>query len=157
VTPVDIELIGASEVEADVKGVAERSSDARPAMRLVRDLMREGIKKNFETSGAYLGDSWRQLAPGTLARKAREGKDAKPLVADGGLEAALTGGKGKTSSATRTQAKAGISLWYGVFAQSGASGDRKGTEPARKIIGFTRRNQLKAGRMVEDYIISGEA
>lgn len=153
---LDLELIGAEEVEADLRDLAERVTDARPAMRKVRDIMREGLKRNFETSGAYLGDSWQPLSPATLARKARKGRGAKALVAEGGLERALLGGKGKKSRATKTTAAAGISIWYSIFAQSGAKGNRKGEEPARKIIGMTPRDWRKSERVVEKYLETGQ-
>ena len=149
--PVVLHETGATQVAADLGHFAERARDARPAMRKVRSIMESGYKRNFETGGAYLGDSWAALAPGTLARKARKDQDNRVLRATGALEASLSGGRGRRGGATRTQARAGTSVWYAIFAQAGTK-----TAPRRRLVGMTKRDVLKSVRTIEKYILTGE-
>lgn len=156
-TGVALDIEGDAGVVSHLDAVAERTRDARPAMRKVRSIIEAGHRKQFETGGAYLGDSWEALAPGTLARKARKGQDSRILRASGALEASLTGGKGRRGGATRTTARAGTSVWYAVFAKSGTKHAGHGaSSPVRTIVGLTTRDRLKSVRTIQKYILTGE-
>jgi phage gpG-like protein len=146
-----IEADGIARVATNLKEFGERASDAKPAMRKVRTVIEAGNRRNFETSGAYLGESWDQLAPGTLARKLRKGQSMAPLHATGALERSLSGGKGRRGGATKTMARAGTSVWYGIFAQSGTK-----TAPRRPITGFAARDVAKSLRIIEKFLMTGE-
>jgi phage gpG-like protein len=157
VSRLSLELKGDEAVIRTLTKAAERAKDARPAMRKVRELMEGANRKQFETSGAYLGDSWAPLAPGTLARKARKGQESQTLRATGALEASLSGGKGRRGGATRTTARAGTSIWYAIFAMSGTKKAGHGASaPARPIVGFAKRDRTKAIRVVEKWLTTGE-
>jgi phage gpG-like protein len=157
VSRMAVELEGDEKVIHDLTKAAERAKDARPAMRKVREIMEGANRRQFETSGAYLGESWAQLAPGTLARKARKGQDSRILRASGVLEASLSGGKGRRGGATRTSARAGTSIWYAVFAKAGTKNAGQGASaPARPIVGFSKADRRKAIRVVEKFLATGE-
>lgn len=149
--PLQVDADGVAQVKTHLGEFSDRAKDARPAMRKVRSIMEEGQRRNFETSGGYLGESWATLSPGTLARKARKGQDAKVLRATGALEASLTGGRGKRTGATKTMARVGTSVWYAVFAQSGTK-----TGPKRRVTGMTTRDITKSVRVIEKFVLTGE-
>ena len=152
-----LELEGDEKVLHDLTKAAERAKDARPAMRKVREILEGANRNQFQTSGAYLGDSWAPLAPGTLARKARKGQDSRVLRATGALEASLSGGKGRRGGATRTTARAGTSIWYAVFAMSGTKDAGHGASaPARPVVGLAKRDRTRAIRVVEKWLTTGE-
>jgi phage gpG-like protein len=152
-----IEAEGTETVASNLKDFGDRATDARPAMRKVRTIMEEGQRRNFETSGGYLGESWDELKPGTLARRAQKGQGTQPLVATGALERSLTGGKGRRGSATKTMARAGTSVWYGVFAQAGTKGAGNGASaPKRRIVGLTQKDATKSIRVIEKFLMTGE-
>lgn len=146
-----IEADGTAQVSTNLKHFGERASDAKPAMRKVRSIMEDSHRRNFETSGSYLGESWAPLSPGTLARKSRLGQENSPLRATGALERSLSGGKGKRGGATKTMARAGTSVWYGVFAQAGTK-----TAPQRRITGMTARDVAKSVRIIEKFVLTGQ-
>lgn len=153
----EIEAHGTETVASNLKEFGGRATDARPAMRKVRSIMEKGQRANFETSGSYLGEEWDQLSPGTLARRARLGQGTKPLVATGALERSLSGGRGKRGSATKTMARAGTSVWYGVFAQAGTKGAGNGASaPKRRIVGMTQKDATKSIRVIEKFLMTGE-
>src|SRR6478609_8046329 len=136
------ELEGDEKVIRDLTNAAGRAKDARPAMRKVREIMEGANRKQFTTSGGYLGESWAPLAPGTLARKARKGQDSGVLRATGALEASLTGGKGRRGGATRATARAGTSVWYAIFAAAGTKGAGHGASaPRRPVVGLTKHDR----------------
>jgi len=147
---IDYSVKGVDLVHQRLEGVSDRAADARPAMRLVRDLMQDSNKKQFASGGSHLGTPWAPDAPSTLARKAGKGQDIRPNRATGALEASLTGGKGKRSSATKTSARAGTSLFYGRFAQTGTK-----RAPKRAIVGLGEADQRKAREIVLRYITHG--
>lgn len=147
---LDVDIIGDKKVLTDLLGLSERAKDARPALRQVRDVMESGIKHQFASQGSYFGTPWAPLKPTTLAKKAQKGEDLRTLRATGALEASLSGGKGKRRGVTRTSARTGTSIFYGRFAQSGTK-----RQPARKIVGMSKADKLRAMEMLETYVIHG--
>jgi phage gpG-like protein len=157
VSVAQIEAEGTTQVETHLKEFGSRATDARPAMRKVRTIMEQANRRNFETSGSYLGDSWAPLAPGTLAHRKRLGQRTAPLKATGALERSLSGGKGKRGGATKTMARAGTSVWYGVFAQAGTEKAGHGASaPQRRIVGMTKKDVLKGTRVIEKFLLTGQ-
>lgn len=153
---VATEVIGEKEVAADLRAISERARDARPAMRKVRSLLEAANRKQFETSGAYLGESWAQLAPGTLARKARKNQNLGILRATDVLYRSLTGGKGRRTGATRTSARAGTSVWWAVFTRGTNNAGHGASSPPRPIVGLSPRDQRKAVMVVEKWLTTGQ-
>lgn len=143
---VDFDVKGLRDVEVKLNGLEARARDPRPAMRVVRTQMQESNKQNFDSDGAHLGTSWAPNAPATLKRKGNK----RPNRDTGALEASLTGGKGKRSGATRTTARAGTSLFYAQFAQTGTK-----KAPRRAVVGLTVADQVKARETVLRYIATG--
>jgi len=156
VTRMALELEGDEKVIHDLTKAAERAKDARPAMRKVREIMEAANRKVFETSGAYLGEPWAQLAPGTLARKARKHQDSRILRATEVLALSMSGGKGRRGGATRTTARAGTSVWYAVFTRGTKNAGHGASSPARPIVGFTKSDRRKSIRVVEKWLQTGE-
>jgi phage gpG-like protein len=154
---VGIEADGVEQVSTNLKEFGDRATDAKPAMQKVRSIMEEGIARNFETSGSYLGEAWAPLAPGTLARKARLGQGSRILVATDAMGEALTGGRGRRGSATKTMARAGTNVWYSVFAQAGTKGAGHGASaPKRRVVGLTQRDATKSIRIIEKFVMTGQ-
>jgi len=146
---LDVDVIGEERVLANLKEMRARARDARPATRKVKELMIEANRKQFSTQGGYSGDPWPPLAKATLERKSREGIDLRPMHGKtGALAASLGGGRGKKTSATKSGARAGTKVWYGVFARG-----TKGGEPTRKLVAFTHADQLKTVRIISDYVV----
>lgn len=152
-----IEAEGTTQVATHLKEFGSRATDARPAMRKVRSIMEEANRRNFETGGSYLDSSWAPPAPGTLARRQRLGQGTEPLKATGALERSLSGGKGKRGGATKTMARAGTGVWYGIFAQAGTEkAGNGGSEPQRRIVGMKTRDVTKATRVIEKFLMTGQ-
>jgi phage gpG-like protein len=150
---LEIETIGDEKVQSSIREIRARAKDARPATRKVKEILIAANRKQFESQGAYSGDSWAPLAPATLERKSREGIDPRPMHGKtGALAASLTGGRGKRTSATKSGARAGSKVWYGVFANSGT----KRGEPVRKLVGLSHADQVKIGKIVISYVAHGK-
>lgn len=43
----------------------------------------------FDTQGAAIGERWKRLSPATVARKARQGMQAQPLIETGNMRASF--------------------------------------------------------------------
>lgn len=155
---LDVEIVGAREAVADLAAIGERARDPRPAMRQVKGILAEGVKKQYASRGGHLNTPWPANAPGTLARKARLGQSAETLTASGALGTALSGGKGKRHRATRSSVTIGTNIWYARFAQAGTTGAGKHGQtraPERRIMGISKSDRAKALRDVERYILRG--
>jgi len=91
---------------ADIEAAAANLAGApygpsAAAFKEIRDILIAGLKKNM--SGAFA-----PLSPVTLAYKARQGMDARPLHASGNTEAGLDG----KSGGTWARAQRGSAEWY---------------------------------------------
>jgi phage gpG-like protein len=148
----DIDPSGAVTV---IEALADRSEDLKPAMQKIRDLMVEGHKKNFESRGSFLGASWAPLSAQTTERKARQGLPQDAMQSSGALLRALSGGRGRLTSATKTQAKAGVRLFYARFHLAGASGSRRGELPARPVVGMNQSQVNEANRIIRRFLDTG--
>lgn len=150
----DFEIDTAGTV-AVLTGLADRAQDLKPAMRSIRDLMVEGHKKNFATQGSFLGQPWPALSAQTTERKARQGLPQNPMESSGSLLRALSGGRGRRTSATKTMARAGVAQYYARFHLAGASGGRKGDLPARPLVGMTSAQVARANSIIRIYLETG--
>lgn len=131
---------------ARLAALADRATDLRPAMRVVRDLMIKGHKEAWASEGSVFGQSWPANAPGTLARKARMGQPQRPLQASGALEQAIRGGKGRYSRVMKTSVRVGVRLHYARY-QMG-----KGRLPARPMVGMTKKTERAAMLTLEKFL-----
>ena len=145
-----VEERGAEETSKHLREIGERSLDARPAMRRIREIMEKGNRRNFESRGGYFGSSWDGLADSTRERKARRGQSSTPLRATGALKSSLSGGKGRRGGATRSSARAGTSIWYAVFAEAGTT-----KAPKREIVGISKRDLERSEKLLENFLTSG--
>lgn len=153
---VDTEVIGEEKVLLDLEKMIGRAKDARPATKKVKAIFIESNQKTFESEGSHIGAPWAPPAEATKERKSREGLDPRPLHGKtGDLRASLTGGKGKRTGATKTGARAGSSVWYGVFTRGTKASERNTGTPARKIAGVTRTEQEKVLTTISTYVVHG--
>jgi hypothetical protein len=152
-------IIDADTIQATshLEGIERRMRDPRPAMRQVRDNLIDSHSRNFTDQGRTLADPWPALSPETIARKRREGLSAQPLVASGKLGMALLGGPGKRATASKTTISVGVQkrLFYARFHMAGAGGNRRGTQPPRRVIGINAVEELRAKSVLSEYIESG--
>lgn len=139
-------MAGLRSSTAMLREAAARGWDMRPAMLQIRELFIEGHRKQFSSEGGYLDTPWPGLSPETILRKGREGVPSlsRPMVAGGDLEESLSGGKGSYSRVSKGSVNVGTSLFYAIFAMAGASGGRKGKEPARPIVGINEAEEDQA-------------
>lgn len=147
-------------VEADgaavmLRDMATRGYDMRPAMTEIRELLIEGNKQQFTTEGQFLGTPWPPNSQETLLRKAREGVPSltSPMVATGDLQESLSGGSGSRSRVTKSSVSVGTSLFYAIFAIAGASGGRRGSEPARPPLGINESERVSALQIITEYLL----
>lgn len=150
---VDLEVAGLQHTSEMLQEAAARGYDMRPAMRKIRDLLIEGHKEQFATQGGFLGTPWPPNAPGTLANKARLGQGSTPMVASGATKESLAGGKGRRTRVSKGSVSVGTSIWWTIFAMAGASGGRKGTEPARPPIGINEAETEAALTLMEEHLL----
>lgn len=151
-----LKMDGIGATSTMLRDAAARGEDMRPAMARIRDLLIEGNKKQFATQGSFLGTPWPASSPETLARKARAGilpSLSASLVASGDLEQSLSGGKGGRTRVSKGSVSVGTSLFYAIFAIGGASGGRRGTEPARPPLGINEAERLTSLRIMTDYLL----
>ena len=151
---VDMDLEGLQASTAMLQEIADRGVDMRPALKMVKEVLAEGNQRQFSSRGSYLDEPWPALSPETQRRKAREGVPSltDTLVASGDLQASLDGGRDSIGRVTRTSVRVGTKLFYARFAQSGASGSRRGTEPKRPMIGIGRSEQEASEHILIDYL-----
>lgn len=72
-----------SRVLMDIKGDTERLFGA--FNHAAGNLRTEFEKEVFDSKGASIDETWKRLSPATLARKARSGFPAHPLIATGAM------------------------------------------------------------------------
>lgn len=150
----ELDVSGVAAARDDLVGIADRATDMRPAMRVVKHLLVEGNEKVFTSKGSAIGVPWPDLKPGTLARKARTGIPSLSslMVESGDLEVAATGGKGSRSRATRSSASAGVSPFYAVF----HLGARDGELPPRPPVGIPADTEFESLTIMERFLIRGK-
>lgn len=131
--------------------IADRGENMRPAMLRIKELLIEGHRQQFASSGSFLGTPWEANAPGTLARKAREGIPSlnRPMVATGDLQESLSGGKGGRSRVSKSGVSVGTSLYYAIFH---ISPKRKGV-PARPPVGVNEAQRGAAIAIMERHLM----
>jgi hypothetical protein len=150
-----IDVAGLPEASAMLQDAAARGEDMRPAMAQIKVLFTEGHKANFDSHGAFLGTPWEPLSAETDARKNREGIPAlnDVLVGEGNLQEALSGGSGARTRVSKGSVSVGVAPFYAIFAQGGAKGNRRGTEPKRPILGITRAEQEESLAILTDFLM----
>lgn len=149
---LEVDSLGANTMLMDA---AARGEDMRPAMSRIKVLFIEGHKANFESHGAFLGAPWEPLSDETEARKAREGIPAlnDVLVGEGELQEALYGGKGARTRVSRGSVSVGVATVATQFTQGGASGDRRGTQPKRPVLGISVAETEESVSILTDFLM----
>lgn len=143
---LDFSVLGEDLAADHLLRVAARSQDLRPAARQIRDLLTKGNAANFASQGSAFG-TWPPLAASTQERK--RGGDIG--VRSGAMKASLEGGRGRSTSATKTQVKVGTKVWYARF----FAGGTKTGQPARPIVGVTSTEIAAANVILRRYITEG--
>ena len=146
---------GLPESAAMLQEAAARGEDMRPAMYRVGLLFQEGHREQFASQGRYLGTPWPENSEETLLRKARSGVPGLQgsLVEEGDLQQAVEGGKGGFLRARRGSVSVGVKDFKARFAQGGASGNRRGTEPARPILGINEIEGRESLTILTSYLL----
>lgn len=99
-------------------------------------IIREGIRKNFESEGAYFGERWEELSDKTIANKEAKGTAENQILVDhGDLRHDLTDDYGMFIAAIGTEVKVGTDDWRAHFHQGGTE-----KMPARPIIGVAEHD-----------------
>jgi phage gpG-like protein len=130
---------------AETEKLVRRLQDGRPALLGIVDLLLAAERERFS------GTRWARVAPATLARDARAGRDPRLMVVTGALMRSLTerGAPDQILTVTPTTLRFGTRVWYAVFHQKGSahpSRDRKHRAtttsdrrlPRRPLAGVTR-------------------
>lgn len=148
---VEAEVIGEDIVARNLLEMSRRASDLRPAAKQIRTLLIEGHKRNWLSRGAYLGDTWPPLAQSTVQRWG----SGELGVASGKLKAAIMGGSGSKTTASRSSVSVGVNVPEAHLFAGGRSGGRGGTQPPRKIIGVNRGQIGQANDILRRFIVEG--
>lgn len=147
----DLEVKGDKVAIAKIDELSDRAGDLQPVFRAAGEIIAKGLKRQFETRGAYLGGKgtpWKPLAAATVERKSRQGLPADVLVAAGALAASLTGGKGHVLRIAKTQVRVGTKDFKARFHQGGTSQG----EPARKLVGIAKNDREAIFRLVRKHL-----
>lgn len=144
----DFEVLGEDIAARQLREMGDRGGDMRPPLLLIRELLVEGHQQQFSSQGSFFGAPWAPNAPGTLARKAREGQGGRVMRGTGALEAALRGGKGRKGRVTRTTASAGVSLFYAGFGHRGTK-----RQPPRPLVGITESQRGVSLGLLERHLL----
>lgn len=151
---IEADVIGDEDAVRHLIETGKRAQDLRPAARTIRTLITEGHKRNWASRGAYLGSTWPPLAPSTV----RNWGGGEVGVASGRLKAAVLGGKGAQTKATKTSVSVGVKgVPEAHLFAGGRSGGRGGFQPARPIIGVTRAQIGQANDILSTWITEGHA
>jgi hypothetical protein len=148
---LDLDIKGLRESGQMLTDVADRGENMRPAMLRIKELLIAGHAEQFASGGSFLGTPWEANAPGTLARKAREGVSSlqSPMVESGDLMESLSGGKGGRSRVSKSGVSVGTSLFYAVFH---INPERKGM-PARPPVGINEAQRATALAIMERHLM----
>lgn len=78
---LSVQVFGEDVVRRRFLRFAERAEDASSAFHAIAGILERATAQNFATRGVSGGSRWRDLAPATRIRKAREGLDPRILQA----------------------------------------------------------------------------
>jgi phage gpG-like protein len=106
----------------NIEGLAQKLTNPLVANKAAGIQLYNWTIRNFDAEGAYQRPVWRDLAPSTKRRKAREGKE-RMLVRTGHMRAGIV------PFWSRDNAGVGVTVSYSVFHEEGT--DRM---PQRKIL-----------------------
>lgn len=153
--PVQItfRIMGATTVEETIRKYTDRLKDIRPVGDALINYFRSVMQKQFESSGAYLGDAWVPLAQSTIEDKTRRGTVGNGILRDSlDLYYSLTGGgRGAIQTVTEDSVTFGSSIYYLGYLDGGT---RK--MPARPVYGdkdaFLLLMEKKFSSLVSDHV-----
>jgi hypothetical protein len=164
VTTLHIDIDGDERAALNLLETGIRAKDLRPAARKIRDVLTDGNKRNFSSRGAYFGSTWPPLAASTLERGG-----GTIGVRSGALKASLEGGRGRKTSATKTQVKVGTKVPHAHLFAGGTRGARRsvlgftagglfgrsGGQPPRPIVGATSNEIREANTIIRRWVTEG--
>lgn len=87
---LDVQITGAREVTALLRGMTRRTQDMSPALREAAQHIRREWTEAFNTAGRNLPRPWRPLSSATSEAKHERGYDPRVLVRRGDLMQSLT-------------------------------------------------------------------
>ena len=128
--------------------VVERAGDISAPLNKGADIVAAGIKKNWDTKGAYFGSGWPAIAETTLLQKLHDGYPSETLVATGALKNSLTGGSDWIRRLAKTQITLGTRNYKSRFHQGGVTS--RGL-PKRKVLAITAADRKKIFQIFVDH------
>lgn len=155
---VETKVIGEETILTNIEEMRGRAKEAKPATRKVKDLFIKWNRESFDSDGAFIGKPWAPLTDATVERKKREGIDPRPMHGKSGdLESSLTGGKGKRTGATKSQARAGSGIWYARFARGtkGSVNSHNTGEVHRDLVGMPTNGPEQCLEIVSNWVLRG--
>lgn len=128
--------------------IEKRARDATPALEQIRKSFYAMERRQFATLG---NGQWAPNAPSTLARKARQGHDLRPMRATGVLYRALTTGHGEgaVNHLSRDEMTIGVRLKRAVVAQRRGPNDRR----RRRLVVVTRRTRTRWTKIIRNHVM----
>lgn len=135
----------------DLRGMAERSKDMRPAFKAIALYLMGSYARNFKAEGR---PKWPALAASTIADRRRKGFGSGPiLVRTGALRDSLTkpGAPGQHLKITPKTIQFGSNVKYYIFHQYGTQ-----NMPARPMALLQRQDKAQVSRIINTYVREGK-
>lgn len=149
-TSVRLQWFGEQQVARTLESYADRHSDATPAWHAIADSFKEASARQFDSSGAYGGDTWAPLSPAYAAWKATRYPGRPILVRDGDLRRSLAESF-DIEVIEPTFMIVGSDSDYGVHHQRGG-----GNLPQRKPVNLPESWRRNAVRTLARFLSTGD-
>lgn len=149
---VDIEILGEKVVERRLLRFGERAVAAEPAMAAIGEMILKSETRQFDTEGASGGTPWQDLAPSTVATKARHAGAYRILQETGVLFDSLTskGATGNIFEVGPDHLRLGTDVPYATFHQTGTS-----RMPARPPVKLNELDRQGAVKLLQRWLVHG--
>lgn len=148
----DLEVRGDKEAAARLSQLGNQAVNTGPLLTAIGVLIQEGLRRNFETQGAYLGGKgapWPKLSPETLSRKTQSHKPLDLMRVTDALRQSLSGGQGHVFRVAKTQVRVGTKDFRARIHQGGTPQG----EPARKLVGIARIDAIRIFGMIRRHLL----
>lgn len=140
---VNVRVIGAEQLIADLEGLEERSMDLTVPLKQSIQVMLASIDENFSAQGRPF--PWAPLSPGYLRRKMRQGYSPNILQRTGRMMSSIVG------VASKDRLEIGTAIPYAPFHQFGTR-----TMPMRKFLAFQDADLEDIKFLIQRYVAQGD-
>lgn len=140
---IQIKVQGDDAFKQALKQLENKASNLKPYFDDLGEYMVLSTRERFDREVDPDGNRWPELAPATVARKARKNKNPKILQQDSILRDSIT------PDATQDQLEMGTNLEYGPTHQYG---DSSRNIPARPYLGFSDQDLQEAMDLIGDHL-----